>query len=417
MKGKFLFAIICALLARSAYAAGPQALPVNTFICNGNAGTGSCPNGGRPDALIQGSDGNFYGAAQDSMEGSSTPSGGTVFSLTPAGKFTLLHTFAAGTTKTYPNGNLPGQIIQGPDGKLYGYTLFGGIGGCNGYCGGGVLYRVNTNGTGFQILHEFCSETKCADGGTGGVAGMGSDGNLYGASFQGGTGNCGSFYVGCGTIFRVTPSTGAYEVVFNFPGSTDEFPSSFIPASDGTFYGIDLGLQGQSLLHFTPATGKIQSVALNFPTFNGLPSSALSLAFGPNGNLNGIYHIYGRSGLGLFEVPKDGSNLQLFPFYTTVNGGGSPDGLLLASDGNFWVADFNGSTGHGDIITLSPSTGGLLQTLTPFGSRGAVGADPLALIQAKDGTLWGTTDQGGKASAGHFADGTVFSLNAGLPPR
>src|SRR5580700_10859477 len=133
MKGMFAFVTCFVLLAASAYAATPKPVVVFTFICNSTGlGSGSCPNGGRPDSLIQGSDGNFYGAAQDSMEGSSTPNGGTVFSVTPAGKFTLLHTFAAGTTKTYPNGNLPGQIIQGPDGKLYGYTLFGGIGGCNG---------------------------------------------------------------------------------------------------------------------------------------------------------------------------------------------------------------------------------------------------------------------------------------------
>jgi len=416
MKGKFLFAIICALLARAAYAAGPQALAVNTFICNGSAGTGSCPNGGRPDALIQGSDGNFYGAAQDSMEGSSTPNGGTVFSLTPAGKFALLHTFAAGTNKNYPNGNLPGLVAEGSDGKIYGTTLFGGVGGCNGYCGSGVLYRVSKSGTGFQVLHKFCSHSGCTDGGGGAVV-PNIDGNLYGASFQGGTGNCGSFYQGCGTIFRVTPSTGAYEVVFNFPGATDEFPSSFIPASDGTFYGLDSGPQGQNLFHFTPATGTLQSVALNFPSPNGLPSIGESLAVGPNGNFYGLYHIYGESGEGLFEVRTDGSNLQLFPFYTTRNGGGSPDGLLLASDGNFWVADYNGNTGYGDIITLSPSTGSLIQTLTPFGASGAVGAYPAEIIEAKDGTLWGSTYQGGKASVGHFADGTVFSLNVGLPPK
>lgn len=416
MKGKFSLVLLFALVAASAYAANPSPVAVYTFICNGNAGTGSCPNGGRPDSLIQGSDGNFYGAAQDSLEGSSTPSGGSVFSLTPAGKFTLLHTFAAGTNKTYPNGNLPGFVAEGSDGKIYGTTLFGGVGGCNGYCGSGVLYRVSKTGTGFQVLHKFCSQSNCTDGG-GGAAVPNIDGNLYGASFQGGTGNCGSFYVGCGTIFRVTPPTGAYEVVFNFNGSTDEFPSSFIPASDGTFYGLDSGPQGQRLFHFIPATGAFQSVALNFPSPNGLPSIGSSLAFGANGNLYGLYHIYGESGEGLFEVHPDGSNLQLFPFYTTRNGGGSPDGLLLATDGNFWVANFNGSTGYGDIITLSPSTGALIQTLTPFGGTGAVGAYPAEIIQAKDGTLWGSTYQGGKASTNHFADGTVFSLNAGLPPK
>jgi uncharacterized repeat protein (TIGR03803 family) len=420
MKGKFPLAIFLALLAASAYAAGQQPVAVNTFICNGNSGLriGNCPNGGRPDSLIQASDGNFYGAAQDSMEGSSSPTGGTVFSLTAAGKFTLLHTFAAGTNKNYLNGNLPGFVAEGSDGKIYGTTLFGGVGGCNGYCGSGVLYRVSKTGTGFQVLHKFCSQANCADGGDG-VLVAGKDGNLYGASYSGGTGtSCGQFYQGCGTIFRVTPSSGAYKVVFNFDyTTTGAFPSGLVLAADGTFFGLNSRTTGENLFHYTPATGALQTFPVNFPLVNGLPSAGGSLALGPNGNFYGLYHIYAVSGEGLFEVQPDGSHLQLFPFYTTREGGGSPDGLVLATDGNFWVADYNGNSGYGDIVSLSPADGTLLQTLTPFSASAAVGAYPLSLMQAKDGSLWGSTDQYGKASAGHFADGTVFSLNAGLPPR
>jgi hypothetical protein len=422
MKGKFSLVVIFALLAVSAaFAAGPQPVVAYTFACTGNPFQlqGPCPNGGRPDTLIQGADGNFYGAAQDSMEGSSTPSGGTVFSLTPSGTFTLLHTFLPGTSKNYPNGNLPGRLTEGPDGKLYGTTLFGGVGGCNGYCGSGVLYRVNKDGSGFQIIHRFCSATNCTDGGVGALV-AGSDGNLYGASTTGGTGtSCAPYYVGCGTIFRVTPSSGAYKVVFSFNfTTTGAFPSGLTLAPDGTFYGLNAGTQGENLFHFTPGTGALQTTGVSFPSFDGLPSApAFGLTIGPNGNFYGLYHIYGQNGLGLFEVQPDGSNLKLFPFYTTVAGGGSPEGILLASDGNFWISNYNGSSGYGDIITLSPSTATVLQTLTPFGGTAAVGAYAAGLIQAKDGTLWGSTYQGGKAPAGHFADGTVFSLNAGLPPR
>jgi hypothetical protein len=38
-------------------------------------------------------------------------------------------------------------------------------------------------------------------------------------------------------------------------------------------------------------------------------------------------------------------------------------------------------------------------------------------MQAKDGTLWGTAEAFGYAPKGYFGDGTVFSLDAGLPPR
>lgn len=428
MKRKLVLVLSLAMLAGSAaYASNPQPVVAYTFACKGNAflRTGACPDGGRPDSLIQGSDGNLYGAAQDSMEGSSEPTGGTVFSLTPAGKFTLLHTFLPGPNKNYPNGNVPGLIAEGSDGKIYGITLYGGVGGCNGYCGSGVLYRVNKDGTGFQVIHRFCSLTNCTDGG-GGALVAGTDGNLYGASYSGGTSTtCGPYYVGCGTIFKVTPSSGSYKVVFNFDYSTSgAFPSALTLASDGTFYGTNFGganagASGENLFHFTPAKGTVTTAGVNFPFFNnGLPSRpASSLAFGANGNLYGLYIIYATSGEGVFEVQTDGSNLQLFPFYTTQDGAGSPDGLLLASDGNFWVADYNGTSGYGDIITLSPTDGSLIQRLSPFSSSAAVGAFPAEIIQAKDGILWGSTYQYGKVTSGFFADGTIFSLNVGLPAR
>ncbi len=384
-----------------------------TLTCNGSQfqRIGPCPDGGRAVALTIGSDGNFYGTAQDSMEGSSAPNGGTVYSLTPSGSFKLLHTFAPGTGSNYPNGNLPGLLRQGPDGKLYGTTLFGAVNGCNGYCGFGVLYRINTDGTGFKILHKFCSKTNCIDGGeSASNLALGTDGNLYGTSFAGGTNNY-------GTIYKISVSTGAYQVVYDFNFSTTgETPSSLVVATDGTFYGLTSSSQGQLLFHYTESTGTLTSIPLNFPVINGLPSSGSLLTLGPNGNFYGIYVIYGETGSGIFEVQPDGSNLQLFPFFTTV-GSGSTQSLLLASDGNFWIPNLNGTDGYGAIMTVSPIDGSLIQTLSPFSATAAVGAYPTSLLQDSKGILWGTTDSYGKAPKNHFADGTVFSLNAGLPPR
>jgi hypothetical protein len=422
MRGKLLPVVLFALLVGPAYAANPQAVAVYTFLCKGaSQGTGPCPDGGSPDSLIQGSDGNFYGAAEASMEENYGPEGGAVFSLTPSGTFKLLHIFAPGANQTHPKGNLPGLLTQGPDGKLYGETRAGGVGTgtCTVYPGCGVLYRVNTDGSGFQIIHNFCSQANCADGWEAGALVTGTDGNLYATTYSGGAGTC-SVYGGCGTIFRVTPSSGAYEVVFSFVFSTSGgSPSNLILAPDGTFYGLSDGTPGELLFHYTPTTGTLTTTVLNFPTFDGgLPSGPTpELAFGPNGNIYGQYEIYAESGMGLFEVEPDGSNLQFFPFYTTLESGGEPDGLLLASDGNFWIAESNGSTGYGGVVSVSPTNGTLLRTLSPFFKGGALGGLPVEIIQAKDGTFWGSTDFYGDAPKGHFAQGTVFSLNAGLPPR
>ena len=169
--------------------------------------------------------------------------------------------------------------------------------------------------------------------------------------------------------------------------------------------------------HNASPLGGCLPMLLPFPLFNGLPSRGSILTLGPNGNLYGIYGIYGVSGLGLFEVDADGSNLQLFSFYTTQDGGGDPQGMLLATDGNLWINDYNGSDGYGDILTVSPTDGSLIQSFSFFSSTAAVGAYPGVMRQASDGTIWGATGQFGKVPKGKFADGTVFSVNFGLPPK
>jgi len=109
------------------------------------------------------------------LEGGSQPDGGALFSLTPSGKFALLHTFAPGPQNNDPNGDNPVGPIEGPDGRLYGTTSRGGQ---PGYW---VLFRINKNGSGFQILHEFCSSANCADGGLGVISVLGTDGSQTGA--------------------------------------------------------------------------------------------------------------------------------------------------------------------------------------------------------------------------------------------
>jgi uncharacterized repeat protein (TIGR03803 family) len=64
-------------------------------------------------ALIQATDGNFYGTT---LGGSAL---GTVFRMTPSGTFTIWHDFAGGTDGAQPLA----AVIQATDGNLYGTTV------------------------------------------------------------------------------------------------------------------------------------------------------------------------------------------------------------------------------------------------------------------------------------------------------
>src|SRR5215469_8684080 len=119
----YLSLFVALLVGQSASAANTTLTAVHTFACTGNQFDGPCPQGGEPISLIQGSDGNFYGAANVSTL-SSSRTGGVIFSVTPTGKFSILHTF--GANNNFSHGSNPNSLVEGSDGNLYGITLAGG---------------------------------------------------------------------------------------------------------------------------------------------------------------------------------------------------------------------------------------------------------------------------------------------------
>ena len=223
------------------------------FTCIGGASGETCPQGGRPDLIIQASDGNYYGAAQVSDEGVSDPQGGTLFKLTPAGKFTRLFTFTQGTSG-FQNGNGPASgFVEANDGFLYGLTISGGK------QDDGVLFRISKTGTDFKVLHDFCSSANCADGTTPNGLLLGQDGNLYGTTQGGGSSVSPCPSSGCGTIFRFEPTTGAFTVLHRLTDAADGLePSGMIQATNGNFYGVTDGLPhvvggfNEDIFQFTP---------------------------------------------------------------------------------------------------------------------------------------------------------------------
>ena len=72
---------------------------------------GGAADGAAPAALIEATDGNFYGTTTQGGPANL----GVVFKLTPAGVFTLVHTFDAGEGS-------PQSFLQGLDGNFYGTT-------------------------------------------------------------------------------------------------------------------------------------------------------------------------------------------------------------------------------------------------------------------------------------------------------
>jgi uncharacterized repeat protein (TIGR03803 family) len=407
-----LAAILALSFAAAAQAQTGTITQLFAFTCSGGISNEKCTQGARPDLIIQASDGNFYGGAQVTDEGVSNPQGGTLFKLTPAGQFTRLFTFTPNSSGQFLNGNNPVDgFVEANDGFLYGTTFNGGK------QNDGVLFRISKTGTGFKVLHNFCSSANCADGTIPNGLLLGQDGNLYGTTLEGGSSVSPCPSSGCGTIFRFEPTTGTFTVLHRLTAVADGVqPLGMIQASNGNFYGVSQGLDvdsfNEDIFQFTPAgefTVQFKSVLFDI--------GISGLAQGANGNLYGAFESITAGEINFFEVSANGTGFVAFAPFTTLAGTINIPSLFLASDGNLWDTNFTDTAAPlGSVFSINPQDGEVLQTL-PF--DGANGNQPeTGVIQAADGKIVGTTELGGTISGGgqKFADGTVWTLDAGLPP-
>jgi len=145
---------------------------------------------------------------------------GTVFKINTNGSgYQLLHHFTGGGS----NGSYPcfGRLIQ-IDSTLYGMTCNGGAN------NSGTIYKINTDGTGFQILHSFSGGISDVALPTGSLTNSGQI--LYGMTLEGGTGN--------GTIFQIKTDGSEFEIIHSFSGSNGKFPQGDLTQSGPTLYGM-----------------------------------------------------------------------------------------------------------------------------------------------------------------------------------
>jgi uncharacterized repeat protein (TIGR03803 family) len=175
-----------------------------------DSGDGNWPAGG----LVQ-SGNTLFGVT--TMGG--TNGTGAIFSLNIDGtNFQNLYSFAATPDGTLPEGGL---IISGS--TLYGMTRQGGA------AGWGSVFKINTDGTAYSILHSFAASADGKDPHLGSLVLSGT--TLYGLTSGGGTG-------GAGTIFSLNTDGSNYSTIYSFVGgSGGTGPYGGLIISDSVLYG------------------------------------------------------------------------------------------------------------------------------------------------------------------------------------
>ena len=318
----------------------------------------------------------------------------TLATVASAQTYTVLKSFTGGSDGANP---LAGLVLAGS--TLYGTTENGGS------SGDGVVFKIDTDGSGYAVLKSF-SESVLTDGRypEAGLVLAGS--TLYGTTAGGGGSDA-------GVVFKVNTDGTGYAVLKSFTGSLPDagFPHAGLVLAGSTLYGTTHsgGSSGPGVIFKVNTDGSGYALLKNFTGDDGAyPDAGLVLA---GTTLYGTTSSGGDSGNGVlcygvvFKVSTDGSGyavLKIFSQSVLSDGQWPAAGLVLAGSTLYGTTRWGGSSERGVLFQVNTDGSGyaLLKSFT-----GSDGADPWAGLVLAGSTLYGTTTYGGD-----FNDGVVFSL-------
>ena len=342
-------------------------------------------------APTQGNDGNYYGVTTGVFKGTQGTS--TFYKITPAGTFTLLHTFAAA------EGNHCSGITLGTDGNFYGACQLGGANSL------GTLFKVSTAGK-VTVLHSLT--TSDGQNEQGGFLVQAKDGNFYGVGYTGGTDNY-------GVIFQLKPS-GAYKVLHNFTAGADgALPAADLTVGpDGNLYGT--AAAGGSTAACSVGCGVIFKITtagvFTVPyTFDGTHGSApeSNLTLHTDGLLYGDTATGGANGQGVFfsfnagfkpfvtiypTLGKAGTKVSImgqgFDSTSVVKFGGVPATTVTLTGTTYITATVPAGAVNGYVtVTTGATTLTSTKTFTVHDSWASGAAMPTAVESAAAGFMNG----------------------------
>jgi uncharacterized repeat protein (TIGR03803 family) len=379
--GLLTFAL--ALLA-SAFAVTP------TTIYTFNLVTGDVAVPTPYGTAVQGRDGNIYGTTG---AGGAHGAGG-VYVVTPAGQESVLFSFPATSTGCQPG------LALGNDGNFYGSCSAGGL------HGNGLLYKVTPTGT-YTDLYDFANSG--GDGGNpNGPPVAAKDGNLYGATVNGGT-------VGVGTIYKVSP-TGAVSVLYSFLGGAkgSNPNASLIQGKDGNLYGSTSngGTNGAGTIF--KITTKAKLTLLHTFNFSDGTQPESALVQGTDSSFYGTTLQGGSNNDGVvYKITSSGKFTLLHSFNPPTDGTLSYAAMIQGTDGNFYGTT-NAFGGFLDTI-YKVTLQGVYSNVYQFdGTNSTIGISAAnALVQNTNGLLYGATSFSASSTGGN---GTVYTLNIGAKP-
>lgn len=340
--------------------------------------------------------------AKGSLYGTTVAGGsdnwGTVFALNPVTRVeTVVHSFPYVDSDSR-DGASPTAGLTLHQGVLYGTTENGGTPSV----GAGSIFSVNLSTGSEALLYSFDQTGGAASTGGGPTAGLTYlDGYFYGAAEWGGR------YINGGTVFKVDPVTGATTTIYDFTGGVDgASPAASLLHFGGELYGTTQigGAYSQGVVFkVNPATGA-EKVVHSFTggADGSWPDASLI-------NYKGI--LYGTAAFGgigqmgtVFSINPKSGTLSVLHDFTGGADGQNPQASLLYFNGSLYGTTQNGGKDNaGTVFAIDLATGN--ESIVYSFTSGTDGKYPLAALIALNGKLYGTTSEGGQ-----YGHGTVFAL-------
>ncbi len=322
-----------------------------------------------------------------------------VLSLTASlqAKINLLHSFAGATDGEYPQGSL-----MAIGSTLYGMTAWGGSG------GGGTIFKIKTDGTGFALLHSFAGAAADGADPAGSLIAIGS--TLYGMTSDGGTNDL-------GTIFRIKTNGTGFALLHSFAGAAGgEWPNGSLIAIGSTLYGMTE--EGGTYDYGT--IFEIKTDGTGFALLHSFQGGATDGIY-PFGSLKAIGStLYGMTSEGgtddlgtIFEIKTDGTGFALLHSFTGATDGYYPLESLIAKGSTLYgMAMWGGTNNLGTIFKIKTSGTGFALLHSFAGA--ADGECPMGSLIAMGSILYGMTERGSTDSYGTIfkikTNGTGFKL-------
>ena len=404
-------------------------LPAQTF---NRLHSFDAPSGGRePNAGLVIAGNTLFGAADSGGVWGS----GTYYKLNKDGTgFATLHDFTLLINETNSDGAYPDNTPI-----LSGNTLFGAAYN-GGFYGSGTVFKLNTNGTGFTVLHHFAATALNHLGASTNSEGahpesglVVADNFVFGTVEGGGTS-------GLGAVFRVGINGTGFTNLHSFTTNEGGVPESLVLAGN-QLYGVAAGLgsglgsvfrlntngTGFTLLHTFVATNYVAPLdgPGDEPAYTNVAGALPASLVASGTTLYGTTYWGGANGNGtVFRLQLDGSGFTVLHNFGatatnqngafTNNGGAHPiqmSGLKLSGNTLYGTTYHGGTAGNGTVFALT--TNGTefavlhhFSATTGLNSTNSDGAKPYQGLNISEGTLFGTAVAGGNTG-----NGTIFSLS------